>query len=488
MSRTAAARPDISVPPAPARLAGAYLLLAALLALPPLLHARRLLEGGYAFYLSYWTGAAPPDAWLRLADSVWIALCLGGMALLAERLGAGPPRPWLAAAAGCCLALAPPFGSADAFYYFHMVRGWVEAGADPYVTPFTVLNPHLGEGPMATRIEFIPYPPGWVLLAAGLYRLAGGAFWAFVLALKALGAAAYAVAAAALMGIDRALRPGARDGGAAALYLASPFFLLEGLSQMHFDLVWLALVLVAARLVLARRTLAAAAVWGAAFWIKYTAVFALPVFLPVLLDGTVPLRRRLAALGAGAGIAAALGAAAGAPFAGWEAILGGAARLNGWPFNSPAVLAHAVGAGGAATALSAALLAGAAAALWFGRPAASPRTMAGALEWAAAGCLAYLLVASPVYWPWYALWPYLFTLASGRRTLLAPCRLLVWLSFAHYPLLYVVGHLQASFDREFQLLYVALTRVPVLLLWLGAGSRSPVNEPASRRDGEPAIR
>ena len=102
-----------------------------LLALPAVAHLPALLAGAYSLYDSYLTGQPAPAPAVRLADALWIGLCLGA-ALLAHHRADGLNRGWgppvLLAAA---FVLVPPFGSHDAVYYFRMAERWIGEGANP---------------------------------------------------------------------------------------------------------------------------------------------------------------------------------------------------------------------------------------------------------------------------------------------------------------------------------------------------------------------
>jgi hypothetical protein len=139
-------------------------------------------------------------------------------------------------------------------------------------------------------------------------------------------------------------------------------------------------------------------------------------------------------------------------------------------------------AGGApALWLKIALAPAALALLLAARPKPDPRTHDGAAAWVVLVLLAYLLVASPVFWPWYALWPVFFAqLLTGTpwERLGRVAAVFAAASFLYYPLLFLVGHIQASHDTVFQAWYAVLSHGPALAL-LAAGLRERAPRPAA---------
>jgi hypothetical protein len=193
------------------------------------------------------------------------------------------------------------------------------------------------------------------------------------------------------------------------------------------------------------------------------------------LDPAVPRRRRLGWLAGGIALAVLLGALAGLPFGDWPGIVRGAREMTAWAINSPLAALQwlgrmpatgrtwlRIGLGLAALGLAAAV-----------RPRPDPRTPDGAAAWTVLALLAYLLVASPPFWPWYALWPLFFSLLlTGSRWawLQRPAGWFAAAAFLYYPLLYLEGHIRASHDPVFQALYTLLSRGPALACLL-AGLR-----------------
>ena len=472
----------------PARL---YLGLALALAAPSLIHLPALLAGQYYFYQSYLTGTAPMSPLVRLADFLWLLTCLSGLLVVHRYLPVRPGHAGLALA-GAAFALTVPLGSADFLFYFHMVRDWLATGANPYAQPFEIPNPFLTEGPASLLSPNVPYPPLWVLGCAGLRALSGDRLWLFALLLKLLLGLAHAGNYWLLVRLEGRLR-GGRDGTgetaealapkipppagepgpafpAAWWYLCCPLFLWEGLSLMHYELVWLFFGLLAVERLSRKRFGQAALAWALAFWIKYTAVFILPVFLPFLLARSLPARRRLGSMAGLAGLWVLAGTFATWPFQGYEPLLRGLQRQFTWLFNSwPVLLIQLFPDASRNLALVKLLLLAGAALLLLLSP-RKPRLddLSGALAWSVAGQLVFLLVASPLFFPWYALWPLLFALPllESRYSGLFPAAWsLAALSALFYPLQYTVGHLQASFDRTFQCGYLLLSHLlPLLLL------------------------
>ena len=454
-----------------------FLILAALFSLPAVWHLPDLVHYAYSFYDSYLIGSSGTSTGIRLADCFWTGLCLAGLLWLHRRLRS--PWPWwqigLAAAA---FALVPPFGSHDAIYYFRMGERWA-GGVNPYNVPFSVLNPFLSGG-VATVGSFLPYPPLWVLISMALYSLANGRLLVFFGLLKLLLGACHAGNFLLL----RRLLVGRPAGEATAwAYLVHPIFLLEGLSMMHFDLLWLLACLAAAWQLRQGRWWPAVLAWTAAFWLKYSAAFALPLFLPALwAPGQTP-GRRLGRLAGGAAVTLAVGVAAGWPFGNLADLVVGGMRQATWAVNSPLITLWKIlpGSAGHADWIKAALALTTLALLLAVRPKPDPRTHDGAVAWIVLALLAYLLVASPVFWPWYTLWPLFFSglLINTRWEWLGRVAgVFVATSFLYYPLLFIVGHLQAGHDLVYQALYAVLSHGPALAL-LAAGLRLRTPRPAS---------
>ncbi|HQO26795.1 MAG TPA: hypothetical protein PLK89_13870 [Acidobacteriota bacterium] len=446
-----------------------YLAGAVLLALPVLPHLADLFRFTYSFQDSYLGGNPGPPAWLRFADFLWVGVCLAGLLALYRRAGTAWPA-WSIAVAAVAFTLVPPFGSYDAVFYFRMAERWA-GGVNPYAAPFSVFNPFLGVG-LAAVGDYLPYPPLWVIVCGALHRVAGGHLLGFFLLLKLLMGACHA----GNFFILRRLLAGRPAGEAAAwAYLAHPLLLLEGLSMMHFDLLWLLGCLAAAWQLRQGRWWPAVLTWTAAFWIKYSAAFALPLFLPALCDAGQPLRRRLARLVGGAAIALAAGATASQPFGRLPELLVGGFLQIGWEANSLLLalrnlIPETVGRTGW---IQAALGLAALALLLAVRPKPDPRTHDGAAAWVVLALLAYLLLASPVFWPWYAIWPLVFSfLLTDTRW--------VWLgrvaevfaatAFLYYPLLFIVGQIQFRHDPVMEALYALLAHAPALAVMV-AGLR-----------------
>ncbi len=446
-----------------------FLACAVLLALPVLPHLGDLFRQTYSFHDSYLGGTPGPSAWLRLADFLWVGLCLAGLLALHRRTGAAWPA-WSIAAAAVAFALVPPFGSHDAVYYFRMAERWA-GGVNPYAVPFSVFNPFLSGG-LAAVGDYLPYPPLWVIVCGALYRIAGGHLLVFFLLLKLLMGACHA----GNFFILRRLLAGRPAGDAAAwAYLAHPLLLLEGLSMMHFDLFWLLGCLAAAWQLRQGRWWPAVLAWTAAFWLKYSAAFALPLFLPALCDSGLPVRRRIGRVAGGAAVVLAAGVAAGWPFGSLPGLLGGGIRQAGWAANSLHVASQHILPGGAGHTnwIHAALGLAAVALLLAVRPKPDPRTHDGAAAWVVLALLAYLLLASPLFWPWYAVWPLVFSqlLTDTRWAWLERVAgVFAATAFLYYPLLFIVGHVQFRHDPLMETLYALLAHVPALAVML-AGLR-----------------
>jgi hypothetical protein len=438
----------------------AFLACAVLLALPALPHLGAWFRLTHLFMTR--TGGSPGPR-RGSAGRLPLIAWPGGPAGIHRRLK-GPWPGWQFVLAAAAFALVPPFGSHDAVYYFRLAERWA-GGVNPYAVPFSVFNPFLGGG-MAAVGNFLPYPPLWVLACGGLYYLAGGHLLAFFGLLKLLLGACH-------IGNFLLLRrcwPGAPAGEAAAwAYLAHSALPLEGLSMMHFDLLWLLACLAAAWQLRRGRWWPAVLAWSAAFWLKYSAAFALPLFLPALWEPGQTAARRIGLLAGGAAVVLAMGAATGWPFATGRADPRRARRLPGQNSPRPPSAAGRCGFDHLRKPVRGSRPCAAA-----GRPSEPDRTC-GAAAWT-------VLILLPI--------------AGGQPRVLALAR--AWLqvcptdghalehlgchvfgaSFLYYPLLFVVGHLQASHDTVFQAWYAVLSHGPALVL-LAAGLRERTHRHAA---------
>lgn len=448
------------------------------LVIPGLLHFPALFREHYFFYSNLLGNTATPGALWRVINTVWLLIGLGGGLLVWQRWRR--PVSWIVVVlVGLAYLLILPFGSTDWLYYHDLGRV-VAAGGNPYLDGFTKTIPFLPEPFRHEVVQFVPYPPLWSLVLGGLYRLTGGGLLAFALGLKVILAAGHGVNFFLVRKVADHLHPG--SGSLAAWgYLLHPFFLFEALSQMHFDVLWLGLVLATFLLLLQGRFFPAALLFGLAVNIKYTALFGLPLFLPFVLNLSRrwwPIRLRSVAVPLAV---AGVGALSLPVFGTWRPILDNLAIQAGWRINSlysafgliwPVLNDHS-------RWLQVGLLGLTLVAVWRLIPVVRLHEPRDVMALTGLLTLVYLLVGSPVFWPWYALWPLFFMLTAGPagwgswRWLSGVVRFFAAMAFLYYPLVYLVGHVWASFDLRFQALYAALVQgVTLVMLLLPARIRT----------------
>lgn len=450
-----------------------------LLAFPSIFHLRDFFARHYFFYHSLLTGSAHPSALIRLSDFLWVGLCLSGLMVLHHR-GVYPSRwPGLGIVFISFLLLVP-FGSTDWLYYFDLAKKTC-SGANPYVDLFVKFNPFLDQPYQFIQEQVVPYPPLWVLAVSLIFRLTGGSMFLFFLALKLVTAAAHLANFFLFRFILGRLFPATNPAILAGLYLAQPLFLLESLSMLHFDVVWLCCVLAAIALLVSRRPWAAVAMWSVAVWIKYPALLCLPIFYPGLRDAIRSRRGKIMWLLGAVALFVLIGGISLAPFPAAGAILGGPLTMARWLINSlhltlalilPSGLAHL-----ALIRVLLALLAGLCL-LWVG-PALSGRNLPAACAWIVLIMLVFLNLGASVYWPWYSLWPLFFSiplLPTRWKPLYTISAVFAGLSFLYYPLLLLTGHVHAGFDLKFQALYAVIAHVPPLILLARYGWRDGLRQ------------
>ncbi|HLU40474.1 MAG TPA: glycosyltransferase 87 family protein [Planctomycetota bacterium] len=322
-------------------------------------------------------------------------------------------------------ALLPPGLSSDVFDYVARGRVEVHYGGNPYVTPPAALGVDDPVLALAEWPEFVmPYGPISALAQAACALVAGPVPWLGVFLFKLLCAAAH-VATGWLL--SRAVPP-ERAPAALALWLFHPWILLESCVSGHNEALlalWLALMV--ERAVRGKYT-AATFAFGLAVLTKHGCA---PIG-PLLLAAAVRARR------AGAFAAGVLASAALTALLAWRYFTepGAFAFLTDQTANRGTSLQHFV-----------ILLAGPGAAgplLWSGyavtiamvaAAAARVRDVAAFADRSVLVLAVFILVAMPLFSPWYHLWwaplaAVLPAAAPGARAL----RALAWLG----PLSYLV--------------------------------------------------
>lgn len=451
-----------------------YWLAALMLAAPVIYHLPAVWTGHYSFYNSYLTGQAFPGRPDRIANFLYIGACLGLMYRARRRPVPVLKKTGLALILGG-FALAAPFGSTDWLYYFHLAKTWAGQELNPYSSLFTAFNPFLAGG-AAFKVSFISYPPLWIIVLGFIYRLAAGRLLFFMLILKLLLAAAHLLNSRLLVRCLQRLYPEISPQTTrtiAAGYLLHPLILLDGPGMMHYDLLWLCLALLALERMLAGAWTRAVLCFSLSLWLKYSALFLAPLGLPRLFRKTGHHRQRWGDLLTLIIWPAAIGAAGALVFHFDAGIWKGFVNQAAWTMNSPLTavrfwlrpapatlgwyrLGLLLAGGGLLLACCRRL-----------RPRPRLDDPEGALAIMVAGMLAFLLLASASFWPWYSLWPLVFSfllLPGKHHALQEVAESFAWLSFTYYAFVYLTGPIEASSDLQFQTWYCLITRIPPLLL------------------------
>ncbi|MER7945972.1 polyprenol phosphomannose-dependent alpha 1,6 mannosyltransferase MptB [Streptomyces sp. NPDC096079] len=371
----------------------------------------------------------PRGSALTVAGAV--LACLGLTLLVAAwwRYGvllARGPRDGVLATLACWTApllLAPPLHSADVYSY--VAQGaMVLEGHDVYGAGPSVLGPDdLGWDAAASvggnwTDTPAPYGPAFLLLAAAVVKVTGGAVVPAVLGLRLIALGALALIVWAVRGLGGG--PGGRDG---ALWLAAlnPLLLIHVVGGMHNDGLMIGLVLAGVLLATRGRWVLGCVLVGLAVMVKSPAAVAL-LFIGVLLARGGGVRGFLKGLllpGAVAGaVAAGASLLAGTGF-GWLRTQGVAAAIH-----TPLSLTSDLGLGlgllfggeaepvkGAAQKLGLLLaLAFVAALAW--------RSYRGRLDpvLGLGLSLVALVALSPMVQPWYLLWGAVVVAAVAWRS------------------------------------------------------------------------
>ncbi len=238
-----------------------------------------------------------------------------------------------------------PVGAADLFDQIFRGRILGHYGANPFFTapdvyPNDPLRPWVGSWANTGS----PYGPAWEVPAAAMSVLAGDDLWTNLILFKGLVIGAYIVAALALWGTLRRLRP---DWAARGLLLFAwnPLVLFETAGNGHNDMVMVAWML-AAMYLLARggrlALFAPAALMGAALVKFVPGLLLLPLLAVLWYDagpGLLTIRRRLGRVSIGAGLAALVAVVAYAPFWHGTSTIGALARGSLFTASIPKVVA-----------------------------------------------------------------------------------------------------------------------------------------------------
>ncbi len=237
-----------------------------------------------------------------------------------------------------------PVGAADLFDQIFRGRILGHYGANPFFTtpdsyPSDPLRAWVGSWANTAS----PYGPAWEVPAAAMSILAGASLWNNLLLFKGLVIGAYVIAALALWGTLRRLRP---DWAARGLLLFAwnPLILFETVGNGHNDMVMIAWML-GAMYLLARggrwALLAPAALMGAALVKFVPGLLMLPLLTVLWYDagpGPTTIRRRLARVSVGVAGAVALAVAAYAPFWQGTGTIGALARGSLFTASIPKVV------------------------------------------------------------------------------------------------------------------------------------------------------
>ncbi len=178
---------------------------------------------------------------------------------------------------GFLLMLTMPLTSRDLFYYISCGRTLGVYGANPYKLPPSAFpNDPLFQ--YANWPDYTsPYGPIWLLVSAGLARLASGDLFWSVYFFKLLAFASYLACGALIWAILRAR--GRAPLAGTALWLWNPLVLLEFPGTGHNDVLMLAGLLLGLWLYLTGHARLAIVALALAAMVKSVALIALPVLL-----------------------------------------------------------------------------------------------------------------------------------------------------------------------------------------------------------------
>jgi len=371
----------------------------------------------------------------------WPALALYAALLVGASCAAGlviplcRRRPWAirghvllalvgAAALGITCILLPALPSDDIFSYVLYGRIAAVHGANPLVTTPAAF----GDDPFLRLVFWrgvrSVYGPVWLLLSNGLTQLAqalGGDLAVYTALFKLLGLAAHLANAALIWLILSHIAPSRRLLGT-LLYAWNPLCLLEFCTSAHNDALMLTFALLGIYCLVRGWEFPALAALGLSIAVKYVLLALLPLYLVLVarqqLGKGLRLRRVALSLVWRLGVVLGVVAVTALPY--WAgpqtlaAILYSppAQQLDNsllevlhWPLRG---FAQALGVNRAVAAPivdTGLKLAGLAAffALWL-RQLRQVRSLEGLLAAGAWALLAYVVVASGWFWPWYVTW------------------------------------------------------------------------------------
>ncbi|GLZ75727.1 hypothetical protein Afil01_05340 [Actinorhabdospora filicis] len=318
---------------------------------------------------------------------------------------------WTAALWAAPLLIAPPLASRD-IYAYACQGATLRGGLNPYEVGSNALPcPWLSSMSLGWQKTTAPYGPIWVLMAGLAIVIAGSSLWTALLALRIAAVFGVVLMAWAIPALARAA--GTDPTRAIWLGLASPLLVIHLVSGGHNDAVMIGLALAGLVAAQKRRGLLAGGLLGAAIAVKATAGIALPFAVLMLMrERSVRefLTRTAAAL---AGTLVAFGVitlASGLGF-GWLRGLASSGDSVQWTA-PPTALGMAVGALSKALghdvttgAIEVCRLLGwvalAVSLVWIWLRALKHGNPLRYLAYALLAVLAF----SPVFHPWYALWP-----------------------------------------------------------------------------------
>lgn len=253
--------------------------------------------GGVLLAVAAWLGGAKPDTDLKsnlqmalshpgtaAAIGVWaLGLAALGVAWWHARKAAWTLSATVATAAlwAAPLLFAPPLGSRD-LYAYACQGATVHGGLNPYEVGSAALPcPWLDSVSLIWHDTPAPYGPVWVLLAGAAVAVAGGNLAVAMTVLRVgalLGVVAMAYAVPRL-----AARTGIDPVRATWLGLASPLLMVHVVSGGHNDALMIGLALLGLLAAAQGRGLLSGAALGAAVAVKATAGIALPFAVLLLM-------------------------------------------------------------------------------------------------------------------------------------------------------------------------------------------------------------
>ena len=406
--------------------------------------------------------------------------------------------------AGLALVTLPRLFSKDVLSYLAYGRAYGAYGLNPYTTTPNNMqfdfNFRLIDWPDAVSV----YGPAWTLLCTALYKiiapLAGGNIWGYIVSFRLVGLALHLGCAALVWYILGRIRP--RDRVAGTIFYAwNPLALIEFAGNGHNDvgLVFFLLAAIAAYVSPNRRPWLVALCLALSVLTKFITLLIVPAYLLLLWRGHRPgargplSRARILALLQAGAVATLAAALLWAPFAAalrnpLFLINSSAASQYG---NSLLQLFYLGLRGLFAAALPAAISHDIANGLVLGIGRFAFLIVWGVLTWRSRDLaswlsatfwilLAYLVLATPWFWPWYVTWIVpLAVLVGGRRATAAT------LTFsASVLVIYVLWGNQLPFDRGSiaPVNNIVAFGLPLLVLWLQLRRKGASDEPVYARE------